>query len=383
MITLNDLLKDNKMYTTFPQIGTIDDIIDVIKNKTEFALFEREHFNLISYNIVSSETFDGPDADLLRECRGITFDKQGFILARPLHKFFNLNEKEETQVNRVPIKLNHVIMNKMDGSMVFPIFITALNKFQLLTKRGMSEVAMIATEFAAKNPKFEKFFLHCMSLNVTPIFEYVGPYNKIVLDYKQEGLYLLALRNKFTGIYVLPSEMKKQADAFDIDCVDMYPATRNLKKFANDVKHMKDIEGFVLRFNNGLMLKIKTEEYVIKHKSVDLIANERNLVKLILEGNIDDLKSIVENDERKIVEKLEKNVYNYFVKMGELSKEKVKLFEKYESKKELALDKNLSTEEKNVIFASVSGNIRHYSEKKMKNALKTLENWDKFKQEHF
>ena len=55
---------------------------------------EREGFTVIDYQVMMPDTFP-PLTDeisaLRRECRGIKFGTDGKILARPFHKFFNLN----------------------------------------------------------------------------------------------------------------------------------------------------------------------------------------------------------------------------------------------------------------------------------------------------
>jgi len=58
------------------------------------------------------------------------------------------------------------------------------------------------------------------------------------------------------------------------------------------MKQAKNIEGFVLRFNDGNMLKIKTNWYFSLNKSLDKIKNcsERHLWISILKEEYDDIK---------------------------------------------------------------------------------------------
>jgi RNA ligase len=58
-----------------------------------------------------------------RECRGLVFDKNGWILARRFHKFFNLNEREETLARNVDFSKPHSVLAKIDGSMISPVII--------------------------------------------------------------------------------------------------------------------------------------------------------------------------------------------------------------------------------------------------------------------
>lgn len=52
----------------------------------------------------------------IRECRGLIFNKEtGKVVARRLHKFFNIGESEETQANKIDFSLPHVLVEKVDG----------------------------------------------------------------------------------------------------------------------------------------------------------------------------------------------------------------------------------------------------------------------------
>ncbi len=105
----------------FPYISTISDVLLAIEGRDEFVVAEKEGYTVINYNVMMADTF--PDviddqasgmfeqydyyAALRRECRGIIFDTAtGEILRRPFHKFFNVNEREETQDHVEGIKVH-------------------------------------------------------------------------------------------------------------------------------------------------------------------------------------------------------------------------------------------------------------------------------------
>lgn len=50
-----------------------------------------------------------------------------------------------------------------------------------------------------------------------------------------------------------------------------------------------DIEGVVIRFDDGHMVKIKLDRYIAIHKAKENILFEKNVIKLILEEKIDDV----------------------------------------------------------------------------------------------
>jgi RNA ligase len=65
--------------------------------------------------------------------------------------------------------------------------------------------------------------------------------------------------------------------------------SQNLKTFLEYVKKLKGCEGFIIRFADGHMVKIKAEDYIRIHKTVDRIVFDRNIVALILNEEMDDV----------------------------------------------------------------------------------------------
>lgn len=78
-----------------------------------------------------------------------------------------------------------------------------------------------------------------------------------------------------------------------------------------EIKIMTGIEGFVLRFDDGHMLKIKTEEYVLHHKAKDDINFEKNILAIILGGSADDFRVLLSNHDRQRFENFEKDLWNH------------------------------------------------------------------------
>lgn len=188
----------------FPTIRTIDDVLPHIEGRSEFIVAEREFGTVINYAVAYADTFDmsGPEdltGAIRRELRGIIFDTQGRIMSRPFHKFFNIGEREETQPQLINFSRDHTIMSKVDGSMLRPIILN--RKIRWGTKMGFSEVAEYAEKYIQQHPNYNEFASRCVSQSLTPIFEYVGPYNKVVLDY-EEGMTLLAVRENVSGKYL-------------------------------------------------------------------------------------------------------------------------------------------------------------------------------------
>lgn len=193
------------MHYEFPEIRHISDVLPHIEGRAEFIVAEREFGFVINYMVSMEDTFDMTGTDDLggairRECRGIKFDLNGNISARPFHKFFNIGEKDETQPHKLDFSKDHTILTKEDGSMAHPILFNG--NVRWCSKMGFTDVSEFMDKFAAKNEKFNLFSKECIKAGLTPLFEYVGPHNKVVLDYAEESLILLAVRDMITGEYL-------------------------------------------------------------------------------------------------------------------------------------------------------------------------------------
>jgi RNA ligase len=192
------------MNYSFPEIRTINDVLPHIEGRNEFNVNDKGDFITVNYAVAFEDTFamTGPDdlgGAIRRECRGLKFYPSGKIAARPFHKFFNIGEKEETQPNLLDFSRPHTIMTKEDGSFVHPIIVNGIVRW--CTKAGITEVSELAEAYVRKNKRYEVFGLTCLENGLTPLFEYVGPYNKVVLDYDKENIILLAVRKTIEGTY--------------------------------------------------------------------------------------------------------------------------------------------------------------------------------------
>ena len=191
------------MKHAFPIIKHIDDVLPAIDGRDEFVVADRPGFNVVNYNVAFQDTFimnhdevmenHGnviPVAVMRRECRGLIFDStDGRIISRPFHKFFNMFENDEMQPCNMDLGANHVVFDKMDGSMVRPLVMNG--EVFLATKMGITDVAKEAMKFVTAEQS--EWLKDQFESGMTPLIEYVGPDNRIVVRYDESDLVLLAL----------------------------------------------------------------------------------------------------------------------------------------------------------------------------------------------
>jgi RNA ligase len=243
---------------------------------------------------------------LLRECRGIIFNYEGFLVSRPYHKFFNVNERLETLPENLDFSKPHVILEKLDGSFIRPLW----HDYQIRwgTKAGLTDVAAQAEEFVKRtrgNFGYESLANECFKEDWTPVFEWCSRKQRIVVDYPEDRLILTACRHNRFGEYLPYHEMVELADQFMVPVVQtIYDSSvDDINAFVAKVREYKEGEGCVIRFVDGHMLKLKTDYYIAIHRAKDALSSERKIVGVIMEGGLDDLKAVLnEEDRAQIVE---------------------------------------------------------------------------------
>jgi T4 RnlA family RNA ligase len=310
----------------FPFITNISDVLPAIEGRDEFVVAVKEGYTVINYNVMMADTFpevlDSSDlranhdhyeienlhARLRRECRGIIFDTAtGDIIRRPFHKFFNVNEREETQDHVVDLSHDHAILEKLDGSMIAPFIVNG----DLIwgTKMGATDVAEPVDDFATLNEEYGIFARFTISRGYTPIFEWCSRKQRIVLDYKEDQLILTGIRDLTTGRYMSYDLMVAHAEAYRIPVVRFAFKTHNeMKDFVEHVRDLEDLEGFVVRFSDGHMLKLKCDWYVQIHKAKEKILQDRNIVELILDEKLDDVKAHLPQEDRDCLTQFESDL---------------------------------------------------------------------------
>jgi RNA ligase len=278
----------------FPKIKTIEDVLDDLNEYDEIRVIEKDWYTVINYAVALEDTFewdceDPHSSSIRRECRGLIFDKQGKLISRPYHKFFNACEKEETQLNKINLYEPHVVLEKLDGSMIRPI--PTKEGFRLATKAGITDVAMNAEVFIASDMDYVDLIRGLIEGGMTPIFEWCSRKNRIVVDYPEDQLILTAIRDTETGEYVPYAEMVEIAEHSGIPVVKAVDglAVQDINLFVKQVREWDDGEGVVLRFDTGHMVKVKADDYVLRHKTKDSISQEKNVIQVILDDSVDDL----------------------------------------------------------------------------------------------
>lgn len=292
------------------RITHIDEVLPAIEGRTDFVVAKREGYTAIDYVYAGADSFDDP---IRRECRGLKFGSNGTLIARPFGKFFNIGERQETQPNLIDFAKPHIVMDKLDGSMVHPAIVD--DEVVLMTRMGRSDHARQA-ESLFLTPELAGKCRDLLEAGITPIFEYTGPKNRIIIRYEKAELTLLAARHTFEGGYLARDFLIDQAASMSVPVVlEIASEWQSAMAFLDFVRVIQGKEGFVIRFMDEhperLLLKAKGEDYVLKHKSKEAITLEKNVLALILTNGLDDVLPLLSEEEQQSLEE-----YRHAVQAG-------------------------------------------------------------------
>lgn len=291
----------------FPLLDHIDQVLPHIDEASFRVSVKDSGHTFINYVRMGSETFPpvlgSPDerlrAAIRRECRGIAFSTDtGALVSRPFHKFFNAEENENMTIGHMGFHMPHIVMDKIDGSMIRPLVTS--HGLRWGTKAGITDTSNFAEQYVQGHPHYEKFALRCIEEGYTPIFEYVSPENRIVVDYGERDMVLLAIRETFSGLYVSHKHMVLIAEQFGIPLVRVFaPMDDDASVWIANMKAGNDYEeGVVFAWDNGHRAKVKTDLYNVLHKVKEAGRTERTLILALLDGRVDDLLAMLVGDDR-------------------------------------------------------------------------------------
>ena len=188
--------------------------------------------------------------------RGLILDRTAQrVIATPFPKFFNLSEHGENNIPAIPFQT----FEKLDGSLI--IMYHHNGKWRFNTKGS----------FKSEQAKWAKEDMHNILTpfkpGITYLFEVIYAENRIVVPYDYEGLVLIG-GYKEDGTELTYEELQWTATLGGVRIMKAYPYSSIADLILKTRLLPKDEEGFVVRFDDGLRLKLKGDEYVRVHAMI-------------------------------------------------------------------------------------------------------------------
>lgn len=284
--------------------------MEEVKKRIDDGLINvRKHpfLDLWIYNYGHKTQYGGFWDEYTERCRGLITDGNGNILNNPFPKFFNLEEKEYTKIENLPSEIPK-ITEKIDG--MLGILYEEGGKVAISTRGAFdSPFAIWATNWI----RTKGYSLGDFKNEYTYLFDIIYPDNKIIVDYKGRAeLVLLAVRNNSSNDEL---DHIKEAQRLGFSYAKEY----YFDKIEDAVKYLESLkgsefEGFVIKFSNGLRIKIKSLDYKRLHKLLSGVSaryiwrslRDTGSVESIIENVPDEFMQWVKNIEMELkVSKME------------------------------------------------------------------------------
>jgi RNA ligase len=172
------------------------------------------------------------------------------VIATPLCKFFNLSELDCALPDE-PFQ----VQEKIDGSLI--ILFSYHNQWRAVTRGSfISEQAQWAQNYLET-----RIDTNCLIPGFTYCCEVIYAQNRIVVNYNHEGLYILTTMDEGGEEVVDPTFYHLLADCgFKLPQIYQFNSLAEIASKAETLT--RNEEGFVVRFQNGLRVKIKGVEYI-------------------------------------------------------------------------------------------------------------------------
>lgn len=295
----------------FPEIADIEPVRRIVEAVEGFSEIRREDVIVFCYAYASPEVFPPvatwEDA-VRRELRGLAFNAHGELISRPYHKFFNAGERPETLPEAVDLAEPHTILEKLDGSMIRPVPVG--DRYRLGTKTGVSLLSHQPEAFVAARPEYDAYIRFEIARARTPIFEWCSRQQRIILDHPTERLVLTAMRENRSGRYIPLAEIRGEIAAepkfSGIEIIgERKGSVADMTALMAETRALEGAEGFVIRFADGHMVKLKGDWYVTRHRAMDGLAREKVVIATLLEGAADDVKPLLPDEARMALEAFE------------------------------------------------------------------------------
>lgn len=307
LITYEDALRICEAYKNFNFYKT-ETLIDGYKVVT-FNYF------ICDYNMFANPLKDDSGINAF-DMRGVTFvfNKDGSLYKRflMLKKFFNVNQVAETQFDVLKNKKIKNITMKEDGSLIAFMQLPTGAVFSK-TQAGFTNEQSVASLKIYENDIYVKNFVNsALTENFTPLFEYVAYDNRIVLKYSGRGLRFIGFRNNTNGAYYSAADFKEFYRIESVKTVNF----DSLFAINDYMKTAEDMEGVVVEFEDGQLVKWKCNWYFKMHGIRTMhIFREDFVIEAYLTQKLDDatqeLNMTDDSDAFKFIDRVKNAVNNW------------------------------------------------------------------------
>jgi hypothetical protein len=249
---------------------------------------------MFSYNQIESDF----NHKIVREARGIIFEngKWENPVCWAFDKFGNYGESYVPEIDWDTA----LVTEKIDGSLIkvwwdgdWKISTNGtIDAFKAeLGDIHMPNFGEYFMKVINKYYGFFENFVESLNVDLTYMFELVGPYNRVVIPYEKSDVYFLGARNKYTGEeYYFCNDLL--VGALGLGCFKR-PKRYPLYSLNACIKAAEefswDQEGFVVVDATGNRVKVKSPAYVLAHfMRNNNVITRKHLINIVLINEVEE-----------------------------------------------------------------------------------------------
>jgi hypothetical protein len=265
---------------------------------------ETEDYLLLKYRMGISDFSNV----IVQECRGLILKKPDYKpVCVPFYKFFNYGESNAHNLDWESAKFEE----KIDGSL---IKMWHNNGVWHISTNGKIDAACAEIENLINTPfkNFKDLFMDAwkrecvnevdLNQDYTYMFELTSPHNRVVTPHEDIKIRHIGTRNNKT--------LKELEEDISIEKPKKYPF-KSLEDCLSVSKSLPyDEEGYIVVDKHYNRVKIKSPSYVAMHHVVSKINSTKNILEVILKGEMEEVLNYFPELEKKFKE-IDSKLNNY------------------------------------------------------------------------
>lgn len=270
-----------------------------LDKRVDSGLIKRQkhkNFPLYIYSYSNECQYTGSWDEYTLIARGLILDKLGNIVAKPFPKFFNYGESCRPDI---PKNMPHTVYEKVDGSLGINFF---YNETRYWATRGSfdNEYVDFASNFSCDYSKNYTVMAEiCMPIDLDGMRRAIP---------HEPGLYLLGGSDLYSKKDLDPRKLLSDWRYFNPEIFDT-----DIEQLIENSDDVTGTEGWVVRFDNGLRIKVKTIWYlkmfwVLSHLEDNL--KEKLLTGLSKKEILQSLPEELRQDATDLIDKIQGYVQN-------------------------------------------------------------------------
>lgn len=256
------------------------------------------------------------------------------VVCRPMDRFYNQGDSAAATIDNKSM----TVFEKLDGTMCALYFDRLKGQWHVSTRSiPESDLPIRAGDIVLNDKTFADLFweafdetlsrvnlerqdaLDDMMFGYTYIFELTTPQNRVVVQYDEKRVTLLAVRHNRSG-----RELKVNLDARVRHMHFPVPRTWDLNDglavaaFADSFSPSQ-LEGFVIVDDKFNRVKVKNSKWVLSSKAKNgVVSSKRNALMAAFKGTIDDVIPMVDPESQTYLGKVRDGVRNFVSQQEEI-----------------------------------------------------------------